>query len=321
MGLVVLTITYASLIFGELVPKQLAIRNPEKFAISVTRFFEVLARLVRLPIKLLASSADWVLRLFGPAPTEVESVSPEEIEVLVRQGEDEGILLPIQKEMIERIFDYADRSTREEMTPRTEIVALDTKLTARAALQIVKKHGFSRYPVMQGNIDQIVGYVHIKDLIWAEPGAQLNEISRPVVFIPKSTPLPETFEMLTNSGNQIGIIMDEYGGTDGLITLENLLEVIVGEIEDEHSPVATPPKHSAQGEWHIAGSESIKDVADLLGIQFDAERAYQTLAGFILDKLGKIPSEGESVAHAGYNFTVEKMERLKIASVKISREI
>lgn len=319
LGLVVLAITYASLVFGELVPKQLAMRNPEKFAISVTRFFEVLARIIHIPTQFLSKSAAWVLSIFGPAPTGSESISPEEIEVLVRQGENEGVLLPIQNQMIGRIFDYGKRLTREEMTPRTEIVALDSKLTARAALKIVKKYGFSRYPVMKDNIDQIIGYVHIKDLVWATPDTQLKNIFRQVLFIPKSTPLPKTFEMLTNSGYQIGIIMDEYGGTDGLITIENLLEVIVGEIEDEHSPIAATPEHTKQGEWQIAGSESIKDVADLLGIQFEMKPAYQTLAGFILSELGAIPREGHQVSHAGYTFTVEKMERLRIALVKISK--
>ncbi|MBT3338912.1 MAG: HlyC/CorC family transporter [Anaerolineae bacterium] len=320
LGLVVLTITYASLLFGELAPKRLAIRNPEQFAISVTPFFEILARIIRTPIQLLSTSTDWVLRIFGPLPTEKKTISADEIEILVRQGATEGVLLPIQKQMIARIFDYADRFTREEMTPRTEIIALEANTTAKEALKVAKKNGFSRYPVMRNNLDHIIGYVHVKDLIWADPDDILAQMLRKVVFIPKSTTLPEAFTTLTESGHQLGIVMDEYGGTDGIITLENLLEVIVGEIEDEHSPVATVPEHNKHGEWHIAGSESIKDVADLLGNIFAPNPAYQTLAGFIMSELAAIPTAGDSISHSGYAFTVEKMERLRIARIKITKE-
>ena len=123
----------------------------------------------------------------------------------------------------------------------------------RAALQVAKELGFSRFPVYLGNIDHILGYVHIKDLIWAAPEARLKEITRQMVFIPEGTSLPRAFQMLTKAGRHMGIVLDEFSGTDGVITLENLLEVIVGEIEDEHSPVADVPKRGKQGEWCIAG--------------------------------------------------------------------
>ncbi len=317
LGLVVLTITYASLLFGELVPKRLAIRNPERFAMAVTRFFEVLARIIHIPIRVLLTSADWILRLLGSSQPKDEVISPEEIEVLVRRSAAEGMILPLQERMIERVFDYADRNTRDEMTPRTEIISLEAETPLKKALEIAKKHGFSRYPVMRGDLDHILGYVHIKDLIWADANDHLTQMLRNTVFIPEGATLPQAFSTMTKAGQQFGIVLDEYGGTEGLITLENLLEVIVGEIEDEHSPIAEVPEQSEDGEWRIAGSESIAEVADLLGIDFNAKRAYNTLAGFIMAELGTIPKEGDFVSFAGFCFVVEEMERFRVMKVRV----
>ncbi len=317
LGLVVLAITYASLLFGELVPKRLAIRNPERFAMAVTRFFEVLTRVVHLPIRFLIASADMVLRLFGSTPAEEDAIRPEEIELLVRRGAAEGVILPVQERMIERVFDYADRSTRDEMTPRTEIVAIESETPIPSALSIAKKHGFSRYPVIREDIDHVLGYVHIKDLIWAQPDDHLTETLRKAVFIPEAASLPQAFNALRRAGRQLGIVLDEYGGTEGLITLENLLEVIVGEIEDEHSPITQVPKQSEDGQWQIAGSLSISDVSDLLEIDFEPRGAYNTLAGFIMSELGNIPKEDDFVSYGGYCFVVEEMERFRVMSVRV----
>jgi putative hemolysin len=221
--------------------------------------------------------------------------------------------------MITRIFNYADLMTRDVMTPRTEIVALDSQTPIKMALQLARDSGFSRFPVYLGDIDHILGYVHIKDLIWAAPETRLRDITRQMVFIPEGTSLPRAFQMLTKAGRHMGIVLDEFSGTDGVITLENLLEVIVGEIEDEHSPVAEVPKRGMQGEWCIAGRTAITEVGDLLGITFDPAGVYTTLAGFIMSELGEIPEEGDSVVSQGYCFYVETMDRFRVQMVHIQR--
>jgi putative hemolysin len=315
--LVVLTITYASLLFGELVPKRLAIRNPEGLSTAIVGFFEFLTRVVKWPIRILLASADLVLRILGASDLEDERTSPEEIEVLVRRGAAEGVILPIQERMIERVFDYADRSTKDEMTPRVDIISFEAQTSIKSALKTAKQHGFSRYPVVQENIDNILGYVHIKDLIWADDNDSLAEHLRPVVYIPENVTLPQAFTTLTRAGRQLGIVIDEYGGTEGLITLENILEVIVGEIEDEHSPVAEIPIQSEDGQWRIAGIEPILEVGELLGIDFDPKGVYNTLGGFITSELGDFPKEGDFVSYAGYCFVVEEMDRFRVASVRV----
>jgi putative hemolysin len=317
LATVVLIISYASLLLGELVPKRLAIRNPERWAMSVAGIFGFLARIAAWPIRFLLASADVVLRLFGdPAPDDAIT-SPEEVEVLVRRGTAQGIFLPVQERMIARVFDYADRMTRDVMTPRTRIIALEAEAPAKEALEVAKDSGFSRFPVYHEKLDRILGYVHIKDLIWAAPEMPIKELARQVVFIPEGATLPQAFTLLTRSGRHMGVVLDEFSGTEGVITLEDMLEVIVGEIEDEHSPVAEVPTQSQQGDWHIAGGTSIVEVGELLGITFEPGGVYTTLAGFIMSELGVIPEEGDSVVHEGYCFLVESMERFHIQTVRV----
>ncbi|MBT7190202.1 MAG: HlyC/CorC family transporter [Anaerolineae bacterium] len=320
LGLVVAAISFASLLFGELVPKRLALRNPERFSISVVGFMGFLTKIFKLPVQVLIKSADLVMRLFGDENTDGESISPEEIEVLVHRGAAEGEILPVQARMIERIFDYADRSTVDEMTPRVEMITLKAKTTITEALEIAKEYGFSRYPVIQQDTDDILGYVHIKDLIWAAPKSHLTDHLRPIVFIPDGVTLPKAFTTLTRAGQQMAIIMDEYGGTKGLLTLENILEVIVGEIEDEHSPVTTISKQASDGEWRIVGNEPIANLSELLGVDFAPHGAYRTIAGFIINELENMPKEGESVIYSGYRFLVEEVEQFRIISVRVSPE-
>ena len=320
LGIVVAGISFASLLFGELVPKRLALRDPENFSISVVKFMAILTKAFKWPVRLLISSADLVMGFFNGEDTSDESVSPEEIEVLVNRGAAEGEILPVQAKMIERIFDYADRSTGDEMTPRVEMVTLKADTSIANALEIAKKHGFSRYPVIQQDTDDILGYVHIKDLIWAKAQSKLTAHLRPVVFIPDGVTLPEAFTTLTRAGQQMAIVMDEYGGTEGLLTLENILEVIVGEIEDEHSPVTDVSAQADDGEWRIVGNEPIADVAELLGVDFDPRGAYRTIAGFIIAALGELPKEGDYVVYQGYRFMVEEIDQFRILSVRVSSD-
>jgi putative hemolysin len=319
LGVVVMMISYISLLIGELVPKRLAIRNPERLAVAVVRTFDVLARIARLPIRFLTLSADFLLRLFPSDLSDEQVTSPEEIEFLVHRGAAEGVILPVQERLITRVFDYTDRITRDEMTPRTEIIALEAETPLETALAIAKEHGYSRFPVYRGNRDHILGYVHIKDLIWAPTGTPLERLIRQVVYIPERATLPQAFTALTRRGRQMGIVLDEYGGTEGLITLENLLEVIVGEIEDEHSPLADLPEQDAEGIWELNGTTAIVEVGELLGVDFEPHGVYNTLAGFIMAELGAIPKRGDTFVWNGFAFTVEEMERFKILQVCIRR--
>jgi putative hemolysin len=316
---VVLALSYASLLLGELVPKRLAIRQPERWAISVAGIFEVLSRIAAWPVRFLLFSADLVMRLLGDDPADEDSTSPEEIQFLVSRGTDQGIFLPIQERMIARVFDYARRSTRDVMTPRTKIVALEADTPLQVALQVAKDSGYSRFPVYRENLDRILGYVHVKDLFWAPQGSRLDQITREMVFIPEAASLPQASTLLTRSRRYMGIVLDEFSGSDGLVTLEDIMEVIVGEIEDEYGPVAEAPERGKQGEWCLSGGLAISEAGDLLDITFDPRGIYATLAGFILAEMGAIPQEGDRISYQGYSFIVETMERFRIKTVRVQR--
>ena len=319
LALVVLVISYASLLLGELVPKRLAIRQPERWAMSVAGFFEFLARIMAWPIRFLLASTNLVLRLLRAESSPEDSTSAEEIEIMVRRGTAQGIFLPEQERMIGRVFDYARLSTRDVMTPHTRIVALEAGTPLAEALQVARESGYSRFPVYRDSLDGILGYVHVKDLIWAEEGASLEQIARQMVYIPEGASLPQASSLLTRARRYMGIVLNEFGGTDGLVTLEDIMEVVVGEIEDEYGPVASVPERGREGEWCLSGGLAISEVEQLLGVDFDPQGVYATLAGFIMAEMGSIPQVGDEISYRGYCFQVESMERFRITSVRVQR--
>ena len=318
LAVVVLAISYATLLLGELVPKRLAIRQPEQLAMSVAGFFEVMARIAAWPIRFLLFSADLVMRLWRDDPGD-DSISSEEIEVLVRRGTAQGTFLPLQQQMIARVFDYTRRAIRDVMTPRTKIVAFGADMNVQAALLTARESGLSRFPVYSETLDQIQGYVHVKDLFWASPEVQLNQIMREIVFVPEGASLPQVSAQLTHARRYMGIVLDEFGGTDGLVTLEDIMEVVVGEIEDEYGPVAEVPERGLGGEWRLSGDLPIAELEELTHLSFDPRGVYTTLTGFIMAELGKIPEVGDSVRYQDYCFTVEAMERFRILTVRVEQ--
>ncbi len=215
--LVIGVITFLTLVFGELVPKRLALQNAEDIAMALTGPLRILARFTRLPMLLLSYVTNTVIKLIGNTGTEHPSTSAKEIELLVKQGTTEGIFQFVEQRLISGVFDYTERRAQDAMTPRTSIIALDEKLRPANALRIAKQSGYSRYPVFDDNLDCIVGYVHIKDLIWADESASLNRHFRRIHFIPGTTPLPEAFEILAKTGSHMAIVIDEFGGTHGLL--------------------------------------------------------------------------------------------------------
>ncbi|MBT3322939.1 MAG: HlyC/CorC family transporter [Anaerolineae bacterium] len=317
---VIILIAYFTLVVGELVPKRLALLNSEKIALNLSGPLSILSKIAYLPMRLLSGSTEAVLKLIGAEEQNIPSTSPEEIELLVKQGAAEGVIQSSEEKLISSIFDYTTRRLYDVMTPRTEIIAFDEKTLTPIALEVAKQIGYSRYPVYQDNIDQAIGFVHIKDLIWASKSESLGQFYRPIRFIPSNSTLPAAFDLLTETGSQIAIVVDEFGGTHGLLTLEDLLEEIVGEIEDEHSPVSRSFVRESEGEWIVLGQTPILEISELLKVKFQSKGQYKTIAGFIMKELGFIPVEGDKTQKFGYTFIVKKRENLRIAEVKITRK-
>lgn len=316
--LVVLAITYLSLVFGELVPKQLALRNPERLSLVLVRPVRLLARLAALPIRFLSFSTDLVMGLLGPGAERGPSTSAEEIDLLMQQGTAEGIFQISEGAFVRGVLEYGDRKAHEVMTPRPEMVAFDAALSPREALDQAAKSGLSRFPVYEQSLDHVTGYVHLKDLIWAEESASLKEITRQTVLIPETSSLPDIYALLTKQRVHMAIVLDEHGGTAGLLTLEDVLEVIVGEIDDEYHFTNINIRKLGDQAWLVEGNTLLTDLNEQLGVDLRPNEAYTTIAGLVLAKLGHIPKVGESLVAKNLTFTVRSMDRLRIDRVLVS---
>ena len=316
---VVIMITYFSLVFGELVPKQLALRNPEGLALALVRPVRFLARIAALPIRFLSFSTELVVGLLGPGAERGPSTSSEEIELLMQQGTTEGIFQISEGAFVRGVFEYGDRKAHEVMTPRPEIVALDAALSPRQALDLAAKSGLSRFPVYEENLDHVIGYVHLKDLIWSEETTSLKEIARQIVIIPESSSLPGIYSLLTQRRVHMAIVLDEHGGTAGLLTLEDVLEVIVGEIDDEYHLSKQDFRQLGEGAWLVSGSMLLEELSERIGVYLRSTDAYSTCAGLILSELGHIPKIGEGIRVGNVSLSVRSMDNLRIDTVLVQK--
>ena len=318
--LVVLIITFFTLVFGELVPKQIALQNPERLAMLLIRPVNWLAKIARLPIRVLSFSAKLVLRVVSRGENQGPSTSSEEIESLLAIGTLEGVFNRSETDFVRGVFDYGDRKARDVMTARRELVALEANISLREALSLAAQSNFSRFPIYENSLDNILGYVHLKDLIWAEKSSTLKDLKRTIIFIPSSTLLPDIYYQLTQSRTHQAIVLDEHGGTAGMLTLEDVLEVIVGEIDDEYTLRELEYRKLGPKSWLIHGNLLIEELNGILKTDIKQSGVYSTAAGLILAELGRIPEAGDSLKLHGYTFTVRQMDNLLIQSILIQAQ-
>jgi putative hemolysin len=324
LGLVVLVISYLSLVLGELVPKSLALRYPEQLACAVARPLELLSRLLSLVVHFLTASSSWVLWLTGSdAKTTDALVSEEEVRYLVREGAEKGVFDDTEQEFIQSVFDFAGTTVRQVMTPRTEVHALQIQTPCAAALQAMIDSGCSRMPVYDGDLDHIIGIIHIKELLRAQAlgtTACLGDVLHAAYFVPDSMPISHLFRDLQVRRTQMAIVMNEFGTVIGLVTVEDILEEIVGEIRDEYDQDEERPiQDLGNGRWLVEGGVPLSDLREQYHVPVDETATYRTLAGFILARLERIPRGGETVTQEGYRFTIAKMEGRRIAQVLIEQ--
>jgi putative hemolysin len=318
--LIVVGISYLTLVLGELVPKQLALRNPERVAAMLFKPVKLLSQIASWPIKFLSFSSELVLGIFAPGAARTPSTSSEEIELLVQQGTAEGIFQISEGAFVSGVFEYGDRKAVDVMKARTEIVALEADLQPPEALDLAAKSGLSRFPIYEDDLDNIVGYIHIKDLIWAEQSTILRDIARQILFIPETAKLPDIYKRLTQQRAHIAVVLDEHGGTAGLLTLEDLLEVIVGEIDDEYHLSQGDVHKLGEQAWLVAGSTPVSELGELVGVELEPTQAYNTTAGLVMAGLGHIPKVGEALNQHGLTFTVRQMDKLRIDRLLVQKK-
>jgi len=318
--LVTLAISYASLVLGELVPKRIARQRAEGISLLVAPFLDRMALLSRPVIWALSKSTDGVVKLLGGDPrADREKISTEELRDMV-VGHHE--LTADERHLIGEVFAAGKRQLREVMLPRTEVefMSVDTRLAEAAVLAAAMPH--SRFPVYRDSYDDIVGFVHIRDLLdpvltgSIEPIGELVPI-RPVKLVPTSKRLMATLSEMRKEGHHLAIVIDEYGGTAGIVTLEDLVEELIGDIRDEHD-VADEHVALPAGEVELDGLANLDEVADQTGIRLP-DGPYETLGGFVMGALGHLPALGDRVEIPGFDLTVTDMDGRRVSRVRIKR--
>ncbi|GBC93542.1 Magnesium and cobalt efflux protein CorC [bacterium HR15] len=325
-GLSVVIVTlltgFVNIILGEIVPKSIAVTYPERVALSVAVPMVFFDRLLAPPVWLVNAATRLVLKPFGIQPQRLAPVvSEEELRVLVEAGEEQGVIEEQEKEMIQSIFEFADTIAREVMTPRVDMKCIPVDATPQEAIELIRKTGHSRIPVYEGSVDNILGILHAKDLLRlcgedaSEKQFSLREVMRPAYFVPESKRVVELLQELRRRRVHMAIVQDEYGGTAGLVTLEDLVEEIVGEIQDEYDveqeePVQVLP----DGSLLIDARMHLDDASELLKTRLESEE-FDTLGGFVFGLLGHQPSEGEVVTANGWQLRVHAVEGHRIRMV------
>jgi putative hemolysin len=327
-GLVVLFVTYVSLILGELVPKRLALQSAEGIATAMSRPMTMIANVSTPVIWLLSTSSNLILRLLGRANVPEERVTEEDIKALVREGTEGGLVEPEEQAFIESIFNFTDRSVRNIMTPRRDVEMLEADSTLGEVLDELLESGYSRFPVYEDSPDQIIGIVHVRDLLMLYrrqgEGARVREVLAPPVYVPENSRASALLATFRKGRRHMAIVVGELGGIEGVVTLEDVLEEIVGEIDDEFDEASTEPViRREDGSLLAEGSLPIDDVKRLLDVEDlpDEETyRYDTLAGLVISLLGQIPTTGEVTHWGGWRFEVIDMDGLRVDKVLISEE-
>jgi putative hemolysin len=319
---VVLPISYFSLVLGELVPKSLALRFSEQIACAVARPIEFLARISAFFVKILTVSSNAVLWIFGGREAGGASfISIDEVKSLIREGAARGIFNETEQELIHSVFEFADTPVKAVMIPRTEIHALEVHASLAEVAKSFIDSGFSRIPVYEGELDRVIGILYNKDIFKAlqeKADLRIRDNLHPAFFVPSSLPISELLKQLQRRHLAIALVVNEFGEIEGLATLEDLLEEIVGEIRDEYDREERGPvERLPDGSMVIRGSALLKDLKSDFGLPFEESPDYHTLAGFVLAQLRRIPRGGENVEHNGYRLTIVDMEGRRIVKIKL----
>lgn len=323
--IVVAMISYFSLIFGELVPKTIALQYADSMSLHVAKTIRFLARAGSVAVSFLAFSNRAVLALLRiKAEGGQAFITPEEVRHIVQEGHETGVFSATEREYIENIFDFTHTSVREVMVPRTRIVGIDLESSREEMLRTVMDNMYSRYPVYRGSIENITGFIHGKDFLGRmvqEPGFEVETIVRPPYYVPEVKKVNELLKEMQRKRIHMALVVDEYGGISGLATTEDLLEELVGEIEDEHD-VGEPRRIQklADGSLVLDAMISLSDLADVLDFKKEEDLPYDTLAGLILDLLGRFPERGEKVKFDGFVLICEEVTRTAILKVRIMKD-
>ncbi len=322
-GTAILSVTYLTLVVGELVPKRLALNNPEQIAAAVALPMQMFARIASPIVYLLSASTDTLVRLIGIRPSTAPQVTEEEIKVLIEQGTEAGTFEEAEQDMVERVFRLGDRPVSALMTPRPDIVWLDLEDSALENRQKMMDSGHSRFPVCQGGLDNVLGVMHVTDLLARSLSGQPLDLTvslRQPVFVPESTRGLKILELFKQTGTHIALVVDEYGVIQGLVTLNDILVEIVGDVPSDDEPEDPQAVQREDGSWLLDGMLPVDEFFELFEIKNlppEQRGSYQTLGGFIITNLGRIPAATDHFEWEGMHFEVLDMDGNRVDKVLV----
>ncbi len=325
LSIVIITIilSFFTLIFGELVPKRLAMKYSEKIAYSTIGIISFISILTSPFVKLLTWSTNVVSKLFGVSEYEEEVVTEEEIKMMVDQGQEKGVIKKNEKDLINNVFELNDIDATEIMTHRTDIFAIEINDNIYERLDEIDDYKYSRIPVYEETIDDIKGILFLKDILKALSNGKkikIKDIMREAYYVPETKPIDEIFKELQKNKMQMAIVVDEYGGTAGLLTMEDILEELVGNIFDEYDEVEIDYKKIDENTYIVEGSTPLYELNRVMGIEIP-DGDYDTLSGYLIEKLGRIPDKEEKpvVEDDKLTYKIEELEDRRIKWVKICK--
>lgn len=315
-------ITVLHIVFGELAPKSIAIQRPEATTLFLSYPLHGFYLVFRPVVWILNGIANFILKGVGITPSHGSEVhSSDELRYLVQQQKESGMIEAADYDLIKNAFNFSERIAKQVMIPRPQIVGVDINDFNETKLEKIIEEGYSRIPVYEDTLDQIIGVLHLKDLLLKMRKNEeivLSELIRPVSTVHESKPIGALLRDFQVNHQQMAVIIDEYGGVDGIVTMEDILEELVGEIQDEYDNEVPIVKNETDNTYTVLGSASISDINDKLPHDISKESDYETLAGYLIWKFGRIPAVGEKLKTKHYEYTILKKQRSTISQVKIT---
>ena len=322
--LVTFVVSVVSIVLGELIPKGLALASPDRIALLVSGPIALFARVVSPLVAVLVLLTKVISKPFGIDPTRTPELSAAEIRLIVEQGSQQGVLEAEEEQMISAVMSLSDSKLHEVMVPRIDIVAIDQEASFDDAVALVLNEGHSRTPLYQESVDHIVGILYAKDLLRiiaaGGPRPRLRDIMRPALFVPESQSVDDLLHELQRRRVHMAIVLDEYGGTAGLVTIEDLLEEIVGEIQDEFDEEEPMKVAVRDGEAILDGRADIDQLGTLVdpALELEDDEEYDTVGGFVYHRIGRVPVVGDSIAVEPFTITVVKVTGRRVGKVRVT---
>lgn len=320
VGVATAVMTVLVLIFGEITPKSIAKQKSEEVSLKVSKLINIIVKILKPFIGIFSFISSLFIRLLGGDPKATEPfITEEELRTMVGVSEEEGVLEDVEKEMIFNVFDFADSQAKDVMVQRVDIVAVDTEATYEEVLEVIKTEQFSRIPVYNQTIDDIVGVLYVKDLIIAgqnKEGFKVSDYMREPYYTFEFKKIKELFNEMKKTRNHLSVVLDEYGGTVGIVTIEDLIEEVFGDIEDEYDDYDKEIEVVKEDEYIVDGSAKLDDISELIGVNMESEE-FDSVGGLIIGELGRFPDNKEEVTLNKIRFVVEEVDKNRIKKVRI----